>query len=192
MPLTEEEIEHLELKEKFKDLEVEINDYIYLLNIIGSTDVKSDKLFRKHFYKFNKVKRNEKWNNYFYGIFSDIKSGKLNDFKTILEKVVSDGWNCEYTTITKMLSVVNPNTVIIDKYTLNNFNLKMNHKLDKTIRVQWIVELYEKLVKKMQEFLNYQPNKDFIDAFHLCFFDTDYDDISYEMKIYFEIIFDSR
>ena len=164
---------------KFEEVEKEIikkafdlDKYLETLEKDKMNDEKNFQSYKDNFTAFYKVRRNKDWRNEYYD-FLKINKDRIDiSFKEIIEGLNSKdkkytNKNIEPSFSSKLLSTINPNKPIWDKYVLKYVigekeikdynNKKREEKLNKAI------EIYETIEKKYKKELKNSETKKTID-----------------------------
>ena len=139
-------------------------------------DVSKDKEFQTAFNAFYRVRRKEKWRNVFYTYFETIKTRKDVSFDEILDYIFENTGNIEASFSSKMLSTINPEMPIWDRYVIINLRLNVigSTKEERLESTKWayrqIISIENELLKKedikqtIKEFREYLPEYELSDT----------------------------
>ncbi len=147
-----------------------LDKYMYLINNLHNCDVSKDvDGFQKCFNSFFRVRgRKEEWINAFYSYFEEKKDKKVT-FDEILDYMYDEVESVEASFCSKMLSIINPDMPVIDKYVLKELDLKIEGKNEE--KLGNAKRVYKEVIEKEKELL--RINEKSINEFKQLFADYD-------------------
>ena len=147
--------------------------YKYIVENLYKCDIRNNPKFQRYFNSFYIVRRDEKWRNEFYDYFQSIKKKKKITFGEILNELYDRTGNIEASFSSKMLSTINPNMPIWDKYVLKELNIKFDKNSN---RIENTIKAYESIVLKEKELLKKEHVKKEIEQFRETFPEYEFSD----------------
>lgn len=147
-----------------------LDKYIYLIDNLHKCNVSTDvDGFQRCFNSFFRVRgRKEEWMNAFYSYFEE-KKDKEVAFDEILDYMYKEVEMVEASFCSKMLSIINPDMPVIDKYVLRELDLKIEG--EKEEKLENAKKVYKDVIKKEKELL--RINEKSINEFKQLFDDCD-------------------
>ena len=138
----------------------------------------TSKEFKKCFNGFYRVRRNEKWQKVYYDYFNKNRNNKNITFDEILDYMYynTEGNMIEASFSSKMLSTINPNMPIWDRYVLKNLDIKVegNTKEEKLIEAK---KAYKKILEDVNNKLKDENIKQAIKDFRYFFPELKFTDV---------------
>ena len=148
--------------------------YEYIIDNLYTCDISSDIEYQKKFSAFYVVRRNKKWKNQFFSYFESIKERKDISFDVILKDLIVRTGNVEASFSSKLLSTINPNMPIWDRFVLERLGVKVDHNGN---RIENTIKAYEEIIKKEKELLKRVDVKQSIKQFRELFPEYNFSDI---------------
>lgn len=132
------------------------NDYKFLLmRFASSKDISKDILFQKRFTYFYRLRRSHNWLDKYYQTFEQTRYRKDITFEEIISTIAEFSENrIEISFASKMLSTINPDLPIWDKYIRDNLDLPQIPPTNTPDRFEQAVRAYDALVEKMNYLLS--------------------------------------
>lgn len=133
--------------------------------------------FRRAFNGFYRVRRNQNWQDHYYGLFPDIRNGVLS-FREALEALYQSTGRVEASFVSKAFSTFFPERPVLDSKVLKRLNrpLPPIYKGAEE-RIEAIAALYEAVGNDLSKFLKTDAGKDAIRRFDERFGDIGLNDI---------------
>ena len=135
-----------------------LKKYYLIQEKFNNVNIQKDFIFQKKFNGFYKVRRDAKWRESFYDIFENSINTACTDFKTVLEQIHERTNRVEASFTSKLIATINPNLPVLDKFVLDNTNLKLPYSGDKN-RLNKIVKTYNELIEKFDNFKKTENGK---------------------------------
>ena len=135
----------------------------------------ASKKFTKCFNGFYRVRKDNKRQKVYYKFFNKKRDNKDITFDEILEYLCKKTGNIEASFSSKMLSTINPNMPIWDKYILKNLNIKVKGN-SRDEKLKNTKEAYKIIIKKVDEILKDKYTQQAISEFRTFFPDLDFSD----------------
>ena len=168
-------------------IKVGLDKYCEIQRLFDKVNINLDKSFQKKFNGFYRVRRNEQWRNIFFELMENSRNDKNIKFENILNILKNETNRIEASFTSKLIATINTDLPVLDSFVLNNMNLSLPIYSSKD-RVQKTVEIYDELIKKMNELKNSDNGKYMILKFKEFY--PDY--IVSEMKMLDLILWQSR
>jgi len=165
----------------------ELEKYKNIMNSVNKIDVSKDAEFKRLFNGFYKVRHPKKeWYDKYYQLMQEQKD-KKRSYKEVLEKLLEEpGGRIEVSFASKLMATIDSKKPIWDQYVLENLGLKKEwDNTPKDKKIEKAVEIYNRIERYYNKFLNSKEGKNFIKKFNECF--HDYTDISDMKKLDFII-----
>lgn len=135
-----------------------LKKYYFIQEKFNHVNIQNDLIFQKKFNGFYKVRRDAKWRESFYDIFENSRDSSCTDFKTVLEQIYERTNRVEASFTSKLIATINPNLPVLDKFVLDNTNLKLPYNGAKN-RLNKIVKIYSELIEKFDHFKKTENGK---------------------------------
>ena len=135
-----------------------LKKYYLIQEKFNNINFQKDLIFQKKFNGFYKIRRDAEWRESFYDIFQNSRSTVCTDFKTVLEQIHEKTNRVEASFTSKLIATINPNLPVLDKFVLNNTNLKLPYNGAKD-RLNKIVKIYSELIEKFDDFKKTENGK---------------------------------
>lgn len=148
--------------------------YKYIIENLYKCDIRNNPKFQKCFNSFYIVRRSEKWRAKFYDYFESIKNNRNITFDVILKDIKVRTGNFEASFSSKILSTINPNMPIWDRFVLERLGVKVNREGN---RIENIIKAYDEIVQKEKELLEKDDVKKSIKQFREFFPEYNFSDI---------------
>lgn len=144
----------------------EIKKYTEIIESVAKEDFKATSDFRKNFNGFYRVRqRSVAWYNCYYKLMEK----RSSSFDFVLQKMYEDTNRIEPSFSSKLVSAVNPELPIWDKYVLENLGLKMEwdncQNQNSEIRLKKAIEIYGKILLWYDEYIKSDSGKNCIEKF---------------------------
>jgi len=135
----------MELKE-IKKLKSGVEKYQTIMEKYWSVDITKNQEFQRLYNGFYKIRqRNQEWYSHYYQMLENLKSHNCS-FDKILQELKTRTSRIEASFTSKMYATRNPNFPIIDKWILNNLELKLPYSYERN-RLEKISRLYKRITK---------------------------------------------
>jgi hypothetical protein len=128
-----------------------LRQYMSLQEDLHKVDVSKDRQFQKRFNHFYRVRRGAEWQSQFYKLLQENKT-HTTEFSEVLKAIKKYTGRYEASFSSKLVASIHPEKPVIDKFVLENVGLKLQYGSAKE-RENGILEAYNALVKKFDEFL---------------------------------------
>ncbi|MBQ0065350.1 MAG: hypothetical protein KBT48_06265 [Firmicutes bacterium] len=159
-----------------------LDKYKYIMEHVYITDVSKDKEFQKVFSNFYGLSRSGKeWEEKFYNLFETYKNGNKN-YAFLLKELSNRTGKLEASFASKICATLDPNMPILDRFVLQNLNLKLPYPESKN-RIEKTISIYNEIQKWYEEYLETDNAKECIALFDKIF--PDYKWVSDVKKIDF-------
>ncbi len=133
------------------NLEKGLRKYEHLINQLHYTNVSQDIDFQRKYNGFFKMqRRTPEFYSYYYSLLEAEKENRI-DFAQILNQIYKKTRRVEASFSSKMLSMIDPNFPVWDKYVLQNLGLKAPYASCKN-RIDRIVSLYDEIIDWYKSF----------------------------------------
>lgn len=153
------------LQEKPEELE----NYAWIMEQVGKTDVSADVLFQRKFNHFCRIRRNAEQRKAYYDLFESCKTRPEVDFSYIIRTLYEKtGW-VEASFSSKMLAALHPDMPIWDSIVRKHLGLKDITTDDKAKKLCLCEEQYEKIIAWYRDFLATEKAKEAVAAFDTAF-----------------------
>ena len=127
-----------------------LRKYLWIQENYLKVNVQEDSEFQKKFNHFYKVRRDQTWRSKYFELLEKNKNSVIS-FEKILEDLFLQTGRFESSFSSKLIATVNPNMPVIDSVVMRNLGLKI--PIAKEERLQKTVELYNKLIEKVNELI---------------------------------------
>ncbi len=130
-----------------------------------ATNVAKDNEFQKMFNGFYRVRqRSREWYSHYYQMLEDLKVQNLN-FGEILKELKSRTGRLEASFASKMYATKNPDYPIIDKWVLDNLDLRLPYTYENN-RCKKIINLYGNIINWYDSFVSSKKGSESIKIFN--------------------------
>lgn len=89
-------------------------------------NISKSRTFQKIFNSFYRIRRDSKWQEYYYSFFDENRKNKNITFDEILDYMYEKTGNIEASFCSKMLATINPDMPIWDQYVLKNLKIRVD------------------------------------------------------------------
>lgn len=152
-----------------------LKKYSALQNNVLKIDVSKNRDFQRRFNHFYRVRRNSDWQSQFYHLLEDKKKSGIT-FWEALRYLHEQTGQYEASFASKLVATIHPDKPVVDKFVLENSNLKLPYASAKN-REAKIIFKYNQLQDKFTEFLNTENGNYLIKKFRKNFPDSDITEI---------------
>lgn len=135
-----------------------LEKYYLIQKKFNNINIQKDFVFQRKFNGFYRVRRNAEWRKSFYDIFENSKNTACADFKIVLEQIYKKTNMVEASFASKLIATINLDLPVLDKFILDNTNLKLPYTGAKN-RLNKIVKIYNELIKKFDSFKKTENGK---------------------------------
>lgn len=125
--------------------------YIWLQHHVGLCDVRNDGQFQKRFDGFYRVRRGLSWRSNYFSVMESAKEKGIG-FSEALAEINRLTGRIEASFASKLVATLNPSTPVIDRFILDNFELKLP-RLGSPDRESKTCDLYRALCHAYEDFL---------------------------------------
>lgn len=140
-----------------------LKKYVALQDTLQKVDVSKDRDYQKRFNHFYRVRRNSSWQSVFYTLLQRNKETGIT-FPEALNVLKENTGRLEASFASKLVATVHPDKPVIDKFVLENADLKLPYSSSKN-RQGKIVLIFNKLHEKFKDFLKTDNGKYLITEF---------------------------
>lgn len=144
-----------------------LRKYEAIQSKLSNSCIVNDREFQKAFNHFYRVRRDSAWQGSFYAVFEEARSCK-SDFERVLRDLHSSQGRLEASFASKLVASLDPEKAVLDSFVLANLGLRLPSAYDKN-RIEKVVEIYDTVNNKIQEYLETDDGKTPIKRFRLKF-----------------------
>ncbi|VAW93945.1 hypothetical protein MNBD_GAMMA20-1475 [hydrothermal vent metagenome] len=144
-----------------------LEKYLSLQDRLKKIDVSNNREFQKRFNHFYRVRRNNDWQSQYYKILQEHKNKEIS-FADALKKIHKNTEWLEASFASKLVATVHPEKPVIDKFVLENADLKLPYPSAKDREIK-IVSVYSDLETKFKDFLKTENGKYLVKQFQVKF-----------------------
>ena len=133
------------------ELEAGLNKYCWLQGQLHKVNVATYREYQKRFNGFYVVRRRDEWQKHFYSLMeAKKKSGTLFDGVLKIIKAMTGRYEASF--VSKLVATIDPTYPVIDKFVLNNLQLKLPYAYAKK-REKRICDVYQKVCRMFDDYL---------------------------------------
>ena len=146
------------------NIQPKLSQYQYIMQSIRSANVAADRDFQRHYNGFFRVQRRKpEFYAFYYSLLEKYKNINVS-FSDILKELYLNTNRVEASFSSKMLSVIDPQYPVWDKYVLQNLGLKAPYTYDKN-RISKIICIYDEIISWYEHFLMTKEAQELIAKF---------------------------
>ena len=131
-----------------------LRKYCWIQENFQRCDVSKDWNFQTKFNDFYKVRRNARWRLHYYELMEAMKSHDMT-FAQALRILRQKTNRIEASFASKLVSTLNPNKPVVDKFVLKNFDLRLPY-YSATNRESKTIQVYDELCLKYKDLMGRQ------------------------------------
>lgn len=152
-----------QIDQALRRVENGLKQYSALQDDLHNIDVSKSRDFQRRFNHFYRVRRNVNWQSKFYRLLEDKKKTDIT-FSVALKYIHEHTGRYEASFASKLVATIHPHQPIVDKFVLENTDLKLPYSSAKN-REEKIILVYTQLQEKLTAFLNSDNGKYLVEKF---------------------------
>lgn len=168
MKITVQQVKDVLVSKEMRD---GLLEYAFIMNKFHIVDVSKDNEFQRKFKYFYKIRQKSKvfYDNYF--CFLEENKTKVNiDFEIALRFIYDKTNEIHKSFCSKLVSVINPDKPLIDKFVLKNLGYKDNYYgLTKEEQIKQWTKIYDSIINWYSDFLLSAEAKIWLNLFKSTF-----------------------
>lgn len=162
----------------WKNIENGLQKYLLIMQLVKDSNVQTNEDFQKKFNGFYKIRQRQK--SFYLALYEYLENNKNKEvtFEQVLYFLYQKFGRLEPSFSSKIVATINPDFPVWDSVVLANLNIKApGYNIDKKIRFEKIVKIYDEVVSWYSDFLKTEKARDMIKAFDEKIGTTDITDL---------------